>query len=940
MAYFQILRDRASFLLLVVGIFAFASPSVLRAQTGNSGTIAGTVNDPSGAAIPDADVTIANPVSGYQREVKTDAMGEFRFPNIPFNPYHMTVTATGFAAYTQDVDVHSTVVTTLQIALKIGAASTNVTVTENASDLVEVSPTEHTDVDRSLIEDLPLESSSSSVSSLVTLATPGIAADSNGMFHGLGDHASNSFSIDGQPVTDQQSKTFSNQIPEDAIQSLEVIDGAPPAEYGDKTSVVIDVTTRSGLGVKQPTGEVNFSYGSFGSENLGFNLAMGGDKWGNFVSVSGLNTNRFLDPPETVIFHDNGNEENFFDRVDYHFSSKDSGQLNFQYTRSWFQTPNSYDSQFALPWSALDGGGAPIGPDGQPVGPADQRSQIGTFDVAPSWTHVINNYSVFTLGAFYRQDQYDYMPSPNPFSDLGPPDLQRQSIAQSRTLTNVGARTDLSWVKGINNVKIGANYTQTLLHETDTLGIVDPTFNAPCITVADAPVIGFNSPSQCAGGGYLPNTAANPIAGTVVPAFIPQLGCYDLTRPTPAAADACPSAAATSYIYDVHAPIKQVALYAQDTITVSNWTLNLGVRGDFYNGISTSSQPEPRAGLAYKVKRTSTVLRISYGHMFETPFNENLILASLGCQNAVINEINTVTLTTPGSPYLCHTAPLSPSIRNEYHAGFEQAFGKYFVLDAEYIWKYTHLAYDFSVLGNTPIAYPIEWQKSKIPGYTIRGSLPNFHGLTAYVVAAHVAARFFNPQVAGIGSVPAGPIDAVFRIDHDENFEQTTHAQYQPWKHGPWFGFTWRYDSGMVAGAVPFPDPANPTAPVDLTGLSADQQMEAGLFCGSQKPTLSAPLTTCLPSEYGSTLVKIPGTPSNPKPENDDHNPPRIDPRHLFDATVGDDDLFHSDRYKWSLRFTVVNLTNKTALYNFLSTFSGTHYVQPRSETVELGFHF
>src|ERR1700722_19833972 len=208
MAYFQILRGRTAFLLLVVGIFALAGPSALRAQTGNSGTIVGAVNDPSGAAIPGADVTIANPVSGYQREVKTDTTGEFRFPNIPFNPYHMTVTATGFAAYTQDVDVHSTVVTTLQIALKIGAASTNVTVTENASDLVEVSPTEHTDVDRSLIEDLPLESSSSSVSSLVTLATPGIAADSNGMFHGLGDHASNSFSIDGQPVTDQQSKTF------------------------------------------------------------------------------------------------------------------------------------------------------------------------------------------------------------------------------------------------------------------------------------------------------------------------------------------------------------------------------------------------------------------------------------------------------------------------------------------------------------------------------------------------------------------------------------------------------------------------------------------------------------------------------------------------------------------------------------------------------------
>ena len=86
---------------------------------------------------------------------------------------------------------------------------------------------------------LPLESQSSSVSSLVTLSSPGVAADSNGLFHGLGDHASNSFSVDGQPITDQQSKVFSNQIPSNSIQSLEVISGAPPAEYGGKTSLVI-----------------------------------------------------------------------------------------------------------------------------------------------------------------------------------------------------------------------------------------------------------------------------------------------------------------------------------------------------------------------------------------------------------------------------------------------------------------------------------------------------------------------------------------------------------------------------------------------------------------------------------------------------------------------------------------------------------------------------
>ena len=74
--------------------------------------------------------------------------------------------------------------------------------------------------------------------------------------------------------------------------------------------------------------------------------------------------------------------------------------------------------------------------------------------------------------------------------------------------------------------------------------------------------------------------------------------------------------------------------------------------------------------------------------------------------------------------------------------------------------------------------------------------------------------------------------------------------------------------------------------------------------------------------------------------ENDDKNPPRIAPRNLFDVAVGDDNLFHGDRYKWSLRFTVINLTDKEALYNFLSTFSGTHFVTPRTLTAEIGFHF
>ena len=869
---------------LFMAIFSFAVYFVptATAQSRAYTSVSGTVVDPSGAVVPGATVEIQNPVSQFERTATTDSSGAFTIENIPFNPYHMTVTHTGFASYVQDVDLRSPVPVNLKISLQLGTAVQTVTVESNGADLVENDPTFHTDIDRSLIEKLPLESSSSSVSSLVTLSSPGISADSNGLFHGLGDHAENSFSVDGQPITDQQSKQFSNQIPLDSIQSLEVVSGAPPAEFGDKTSVVIQVTTRSGMGVKQPHGSVFASYGTFGSSNAGFDLAYGGDKAGNYISVSGLNSGRFLDPPEFQVMHDKGNQQDVFDRMDFKLSNADTMQLNLGFTRSWFQTPDSFDD---LNIGATD-------PFGNQPGPADQRSQIKTFNIAPSWTHLINSNSVFTFGAFVRRDQFNYYPSGNPFADFSP--IQSTSIAQDRNLTNAGLRSDVAYTKGIHNIKIGATYQQTFLNENDTLGIVDPNFVA---NLTDA------SGNSCV------DAAGNPIPGTPCAAVAP----FDLTT------------GGKPFLFKGHTDVKELALYAQDAISKGNWTLNLGIRGDFYNGLTRHNEAEPRLGLSYNIKATNTILRASYARLLETPFNENLIVSSVGCANSALNPLLGCSSTG--------LTPLQPGWRNEFHVGLEQAFGKYLVASGEYITKYTHNAYDFSVLGNSPITFPIGWQRSKIPGYAGRLSVPNFHGFSALVVLSSVSARFFLPQVSGAGATPAAP-SGVFRIDHDERFNETTHLQYQFGKTGPWLGFNWRYDSGMVAGAVPFA--TDTTTPVDLTGLSADQQFQAGLLCGSIRATLANPLSTCAPSLFGSTLISVPA----PGTENDDKNPPRIKPRSLFDVSLGDDNLFRGDRYRWSLQLTAINVTNKYALYNFLSTFSGTHYVTPRALTAQVGFHF
>ena len=396
------------------------------------------------------------------------------------------------------------------------------------------------------------------------------------------------------------------------------------------------------------------------------------------------------------------------------------------------------------------------------------------------------------------------------------------------------------------------------------------------------------------------------------PGFDPLLACYDLTRTGPLpASDGCPNSNQRPVHIQrarEHPGVSPVSAGHDHTEELD---VQPGIAGRCVSTASRkSSQAEPRLGIAYNIKPTSTVLQVSYARTLETPFNENLVLASLGCNDAVINDLQA---TIQGYP--CLTSPLTPGFRNEFHAGLQQAFGRYLVISGEYIWKYTHNAYDFSVLGNTPITYPIEWASSKIPGYAIRASVPNFHGFTAFVVMSSVAARFFGPQVSGIGTTPSSfGVGGVFRIDHDELFNATTHLQYQIGKRGPWIGFNWRYDSGLVAGPAPCAGgncangPNGTDSMVDVSGLTPDQQFEAGLFCGSVHATPTTPISPtadCVPRRSmarrsSRSRRRAPKTTTTIRRAS--HRGTCSTSR--WDTTI----IFHGDRYKWSARLSIVNI--------------------------------
>jgi hypothetical protein len=518
---------------------------------------------------------------------------------------------------------------------------------------------------------------------------------------------------------------------------------------------------------------------------------------------------------------------------------------------------------------------------------------IRSWNVAPGWTHLFSTALLLTANGFVRQDQVRYSPSADPFAD------QPGTISQTRRLTNTGGKVDLSYTKGIHNLKAGFQFTRTFLSEAFQFGITNPTNNPVCLDSAGDPALDptLTDPTACGGAGFTANS-------DLKPGLVP----FDLTR------------GGTLFNFRDKGTIDQQAFYFQDTISAHNASLMVGVRGDNYDGLSTGKQLSPRVGFSYNIKKTNTILRASYGRMFETPYNENLLLSSATGAGGLSANVFGSTVDTP----------IRPGRRNHFSVGFQQAFGRFAVVDAEYFWKYTKNAYDFNVLENTSIAFPIAWNKSKLDGFAIRVSMPEYHGFRAFSVMGHTRARYFNPEVGGL-FFDTNPPTGVFRIDHDQAFQQTTSLQYSPSvlkKNAGWLGFTWRYDSGLVAGEVP--DYA--TA---LT-LTSAEQAAIGLFCGNVFATPTAGISSCSDPSQGATRIVFP----TPGTENDDKNPPRIAPRHLFDVGAGVDNIFRTDRVKWNAKFTIVNITNHVGLYNFLSTFSGTHFVTPRAYTAEVGFTF
>ena len=438
-------RIRAAALAAVLSIVAPL------AHAANAGAVHGTILGPDNRPLAGVVVQLRNDITGFRADSATTTEGSFSFTNVPFNPYELHADVQGFQPEHRAIDVRSAVPIVLTVPLKVAALSESISVVGEppAAQLETDSTQSHIDIDKSYIAKAPAAVASRAMEQIVT-STPGFAKDENGRFHFQGAHSQGEYVVDGQTIGDQTGITFSNSIDPGIAQGIEVIYGNIPAEFGEKIGAVINLTTKSGLGLGKSKTEAYVGASKFSTFEAGASVGGGTQTFGYFGSVNGSKSDRFLDPVNFDNLHNHGNTFRGFLRLDGQSSDSKS---SFRFTTLVGQTrrdvPNTYTQQAA-------------GQDER------VRTQDENFNVG--WQSVVSSTAVIEAVGFARFSKFKLTPSANDTPVI---------TTSNRTLNNYGITPSFSWTNSNNEIKVGATLKRYPIREFFSFGITDPTLNDP-----------------------------------------------------------------------------------------------------------------------------------------------------------------------------------------------------------------------------------------------------------------------------------------------------------------------------------------------------------------------------------------------------------------------------------------------------------------------------
>lgn len=789
--------------------FLLAAAALLGQTTAS---VRGTVRDASGAAMEGARVELKNAAAGLEQVVWSAADGSFQLANLPLNDYALVVSKPGFETHQETISLRSNIPQMLEVVLEVARQAVRVDVSgSETSTLVDVQATgTRMEINSAAMGRMPVNPATRGIES-VLLSLPGFAANANGAIHPRGAHNQMTYVVDGMPVSDQLTGAFANAIDPSIVQSIELLTGNIPVEYGAKVSGVAVITTRSGLGAgRWFSGNTQIFGGQFDTAGQVTQATGGNERLGYFASVNTLKSNRFLDQVSRENLHNGGNAQRAFLRLDYQASARNQLRVNLMGGRSSFQVAN-LRSQHAA---------------GQ-----DQRQRLADFAASVGWLRTLNGTTTLDVTASYRTSIAQL---------LGSPGDTPVTAHQARHLSTVMGGARWTAQRGRHLVKVGGDWQHFPVSEAFSFGITNPAFNDP--------------ESED---------------------YVETLAAHDLTR--------------GGRLFEFHGRRSGAlwSAYIQDTWRVGRWTFSPGLRWDAYRFLAQGNQLQPRIGLAFHVRETGTVLRLSYNRTYQTPPNENLLLSS---------SVEAARLVAPAVREALGSAVviIRPERQNVFEAGVQQALGSRVSINAAAYHKNSRDVQDNDNFLNTGIIFPTSLQQSRTNGAEARVVMNPLRRLSGSVSLTHYHTVVTPPFTGGLflGStamdlLSAGP----FVIDHDQKLGVHALGQYSS-RRGWWVSAAVRYDSGLVSN------------PSDPDQVAADP-------------------------DYADLLPYV----------NLAARPPRVRPRTIVDAAGGYERV-RRERRVWELMVQVTNLTNRTALYNFQSIFVGTRLVQPRSATVRLRIYF
>ncbi len=800
--------------LVLAGLLLAFAPCLSAASTKGS-PVHGVVKGPDGKPLPGVTVALYNDITGYRQQVTSGPDGGYLLYNVPANPYHLTANLQGFAPFHTDVEVSGPAPLVKDITLNLAGVSASATVEAEGEPvaLEADDPTTHTDIDKSLMQRVPAAVPSRAFEAII-MSTPGFSQDENGRYHFQGGHSQQLLVIDGQPIGDQIGITFSNSLDPAIADNLTITTGGIPAEYGEKANGVINLTTRSGLGSGGVKGDASLGAARFSTYSGEASAGGGSSRFGWFGTLDASTSDRFLDPVSFDNFHNQGQTQRGFLRLD---------DLSADESSSWRLTGN-------IGRTKRDVTNLPS----QQAAGQDERVESNDWNANLGYQKVLPGTWVLEAQLYGRDNRLTLYSSPY--------DTPVQAD-QNRSLENQGLNVALSKTLGFNELKAGAQVKRFPIDERFSFLITDPTFNAPGTD------------------GYNPN-------------LLP----YDGTR------------GGHPFFFAASRAGTYVAGYIQDNVRLGDLTVNAGVRYDYNHLFISEDQLQPRVGAAYVIRATDTVLRASYDRMFITPEYENILLSSSAEARSITPpDIQASEQLGGGQLY-------NLSERHDaYNAGIQQGVGRKLRLDLSWWYRDVRNAADQDQFFNTGIVFPLNFATARLEGWNVRLDLaPVLGGLRGYASVGHVHAKYCNPFVGGLflssdelSSFEGG----CFLIDHDQDIQEQVGLFYDVQGTGLWGGVTQRYDSGLVTEA------------------------------GTEASVLSSPDTA-----YADPYIQY------------NTDPQRVKSRTIWNFSLG----ARLEKYglPFELQVDLLNAFDKKGLYNFLSTFGGTHVIPPRTYAGRLKFVF